>query len=333
MLASSRQQRGRSNPPPVWVTTSPLPDGGWSDPYSVTLVATGAALPIVYTIQSGTVTPGLSLATFTGILSGIPQPDPNAPVWTTAAGSLGTVNQGATFSSLLVAPSASLFTVSSGVMPWGLVMNVATGAISGTASVIGGPEDSPGAPPTWTTAAGSLGTVRTTYNGINDPVSISLSATGGTIYTVAAGGLPWGVTMNRDTGALTGFALFVGNDGTWEPDTVVTWSAPTSTNLGTFARGASVGTITQTNTLPGGWVYVSAGVMPWGLTMARSGGAITGTISNENAPGAYNFTVACASNAGFAFGQRTYSITITDPPIVMSAFDDGTNFSDGTGWV
>ena len=332
MLASSRQQRGRSNPPPVWVTTSPLPDGGWSDPYSVTLVATGAALPIGYTIQSGTVTPGLSLATFTGILSGVPQPDPNAPVWTTAAGSLGTVNQGDAFSSTLIAPSAADFLISGGILPWGLVMNVATGAISGTASVIGGPEDSPGAPPTWTTAAGSLGTVRNSYNGASDPVSISLSATDGTIYTVVSGGLPWGVTMNRDTGALTGFALFVGNDGVWEPVTVVTWSAPVSSDLGSFARGASVGPIAQTAS-PAGVFQVVGGILPWGLTLDRDTGAISGTVGPENAPGVYAFTIGCATLTGEAVGQRTYTITITDPPIVMSAFDDGTNFSDGTGWV
>lgn len=294
---------------PLWVTTSPLPDAAWEEPYTQTLLATTSAPPIVYSITAGTLPVGMSFSGDT--ISGTPSPDPDAPAWVTAAGSLGAADQGGTFSTVLDATGAVSFVVRSGLLPWGLSLDTVNGVLSGTLAVIGGAEDTPAGAPTWVTAAGSLGTVRTTYNGVNEPVSISLSATGGTIYTVAAGSLPWGVTMNRDTGALTGFALFVGNDGVWEPDTVVTWSAPASTNLGTFARGASVGTITQTINVAGPSFYVVGGVMPWGVLLDRNNGAITGVVSNENAPGAYSFTVAAASNAGFAFGTRTYSITIT----------------------
>ena len=216
-------------------------------------------------------------------------------------------------------------------MPWGLTLDADTGLLSSDLSVIGGAEDIPTDAPVWVTAGGSLGAVRETYNGINEPVALSLSATGAAVYTIVGGVLPWGLTLDRDTGALAGVVRTIGG-GTWDPDTVITWSAPVSSDLGSFARGASVGPIAQTAS-PAGVFQVVGGILPWGLTLDRDTGAISGTVSPENASGVYAFTIGCATLTGEAVGQRTYTITITDPPIVMSAFDDGTNFSDGTGWV
>lgn len=308
MLLATRGWLPVSTPPPAWVTVSPLPDAEWEAAYSAVLLATTDAPPVSYSLPSGSLPPGLALVGDT--ISGTPRPAPTAPVWGTAAGSLGSATQGGSFTATLTASGAASFAVRAGRLPWGVTLDVATGTLSGTLAVIGGATDDPGPAPVWVTPGGNLGTVRETYNGVNEPVAFSLAATGAAVYTITGGLLPWGLTLDRETGALAG-VVWTTDGGTWEPDTLVTWSAPASTNLGTFARGASVGSIAQTNTLPGGAVYIDGGVLPWGLTMARVGGTISGTVSPEAPPGLYEFTVACASSAGFAFGQRTYTITIT----------------------
>jgi hypothetical protein len=60
----------------------------------------------------------------------------DAPTWTTASGSLGSVAQGASFSTTVVATSDSAITysVQSGALPTGLSLNTSTGVISGTES-------------------------------------------------------------------------------------------------------------------------------------------------------------------------------------------------------
>jgi large repetitive protein len=60
----------------------------------------------------------------------------DAPTWTTASGSLGSVAKGASFSTTVVATSDSAITysVQSGALPTGLSLNTSTGVISGTES-------------------------------------------------------------------------------------------------------------------------------------------------------------------------------------------------------
>ena len=307
MLLATRGWLPVNTPPPAWVTVSPLLEGEWEAAYSAVLLATTEAPPVSYSLPSGSLPPGLALVGDT--ISGTPRPAPTAPIWGTAAGSLGSATQGGSFAASLTASGAASFAVRAGRLPWGVTLDIETGALAGTLAVIGGATDDPGPPPVWVTAGGSLGTVRETYNGINEPVALSLAATGAAVYTISDGVLPWGLTLDRDTGALAGVVRNIGG-GTWEPDTVITWTAPVATDLGSFPRGASVGPIAQTVSTSG-LFWISSGTLPWGLTMAVAGGSISGTVSAEAPPGAYGFTVACASAAGFAFGTRAYSITIT----------------------
>jgi large repetitive protein len=60
----------------------------------------------------------------------------DAPTWTTASGSLGSVAQGTSFSTTVVATSDSAITysVQSGALPTGITLNTSTGVISGTES-------------------------------------------------------------------------------------------------------------------------------------------------------------------------------------------------------
>lgn len=307
MLLASRSWLPVASAPPAWVTPSPLPEGEWEAAYAATLLATSDAPPVSYSLPSGSLPPGLTLIGDT--ISGTPRPAPSAPVWVTAAGGLGMVSQGGSITVTLAATGAAQFAIRAGRLPWGVMLDPDSGSLSGTLAVIGGALDDPGPPPVWSTPAGNLGTVREVPNAAFFPVSLNLAASGAAAYTIVGGVLPWGLTLDPATGALTGHAWNIGG-GAWEPDTAITWSAPASANLGSFAPGASVGTIAQTVSLAGAFA-VTAGVLPWGLTIVRGSGAISGTISAENPPGTYNFTVSCASIAGETFGQRAYSITIT----------------------
>ena len=60
----------------------------------------------------------------------------DAPTWTTASGSIGSVAQGGAFSETVVATSDSAITysVQSGALPTGITLNASTGVISGTES-------------------------------------------------------------------------------------------------------------------------------------------------------------------------------------------------------
>lgn len=292
-------------PPPLWVTTSPLLEAEWEDPYLQALLATSGSSPVGYSVASGALPPGLALVAdqITGTLT----PNPDAPVWTTAAGSLGTGTQGAVFSADLDAPGASSFTIRHGLFPWGLLLDTTSGAITGTLATSGGAEDSPGPAPTWTTAAGSLGTFSE-----QAAVSVSIAATPSTApveYSIASGGVPWGLTLNVATGILSGTTAEVGGGVTPEPPNTITWSAPASTNLGGFAVGASV-SVAQTVSFSSAFM-LSSGVLPWGLSLARGTGLISGTVGAANSPGTYNFTVFAFNQGDGSFGYRTYTITIT----------------------
>ena len=58
----------------------------------------------------------------------------DAPAWTTAAGSLGTVAAGGTINFTVAATNATTFAVQSGSLPGGASLNTSTGAITGTES-------------------------------------------------------------------------------------------------------------------------------------------------------------------------------------------------------
>ena len=58
----------------------------------------------------------------------------DAPAWTTAAGSLGTVANGGTINFTVAATNATTFGVQSGSLPGGASLNTSTGAITGTES-------------------------------------------------------------------------------------------------------------------------------------------------------------------------------------------------------
>ena len=142
------------------------------------------------------------------------------------------------------------------------------------------------------------------------------------------GTLPPGLTLDPDTGALTGTPSQEGshsftiiatapNGGTASRPVTVVVGPPLSINAPTWT-GAQVGssfsyTLRASGGVPpvGNWV-VTAGSLPAGLSLNLDTGAITGTPTTA---GTFGFTVAATDNSNIT-ATRATSITVAAAPVV-----------------
>ncbi len=249
------------------------------------------------------------------------------------------------------------YTLTSGSLPTGLTLNTTTGAITGT-PMAGGTFNFTitatdantftasrsysitAAAPTVTVAPVTLPAAQmgTAYNQ-------TVSASGGTApytFSVSAGALPTGLSLNASSGAISGTPSAAGtyNFSIRATDNSTGTGAPYS---GTVAYTVTVGVLTlgvSPATLPnpasgiaynqavsasGGtapYTYaVASGSLPAGLSLNPASGAITGTPA---APGASTFTVrATDSSAGTGApysGTRSYTFTIGQVVGTSAAF-------------
>ena len=154
--------------------------------------------------------------------------------------------------------------------------------------------------------------------------SQTVSATGGTgsyTFSVSAGALPAGLTLNASSGVISGTPTTAGassftiraTDGSGAFGAraySVTTSAAVTVNPATLPNGTVGVVYTQTVTASGGsgsYTFgVSAGSLPTGLSLNASTGAITGTPSGV---GASSFTITATDGNG-ATGSRAYTVTI-----------------------
>ena len=149
---------------PAIVTTS-LPNGELTAPYSQTLLVNGGTSPYTWSITSGSLPAGLSLAPSTGLISGTPTALGSTSITFKVTDSLGgndsktlslTVVAGpsittsslangevtAPYSQALTATAGTspyTWSITSGTLPAGLALNASTGTVSGTPTTAGGP--------------------------------------------------------------------------------------------------------------------------------------------------------------------------------------------------
>jgi uncharacterized repeat protein (TIGR01451 family) len=239
------------------------------------------------------------------------------------------------------------FSVSSGALPAGLALNSATGVISGTPTSFAAASfsitatDAYGctstraysftpACPTITITPSSLaqGTVGTVY-------SRTLSASGGTApygsWTITAGTLPAGLTLNASTGVISGTPTAAASPATsvtvrvtdtygCQGTQVVSLQiCPVVTLTPASLPNTTVGTAyTQTVGASGGatpYAYaVSSGSLPAGLTLNPGTGIISGT---PTAAATSNFTIR-ATDANGCSGTRAYTIVSGCPVLGIS---------------
>ena len=347
--------------PKLSITTTALPNGIVGTAYSATLAGTGGVLAWVAT----GLPPGLSLNATTGAITGTPT---TAGPFTVSVTLTDNAGQTATAQiPLAVAPKllitttslppgavgvaySAILTGTGGVPPYGwtatglpqgLTLNPSTGAITGMPTAVGSSmvsvtlKDTSGqtaAAQFQLTIANKLVITTTSL----PPASggffyfFQLTATGGIPpYTWSATGLPFGLSLNPATGAITGNP--VGPANTTVSVTVTDTSGQIATAQFTLTVSPNPVTI-ATGSLPAGIVgvaYVAAlgasngtppyvfslagGSLPDGITLSADG-FLTGTPTTA---GTSRFTVKVTDSTG-GTATKDFSLEIKPAPLALT---------------
>ncbi len=229
---------------PLTVTTTSLPNGTVTVPYSQSVAASGGSPPYTFTISSGSLPSGLTLSS-AGAITGIPSAVGDStftiqatdrqnqtaaksltlrivslPIVTTAS-PLPVIVTGAASSLTLAASGGTVpysWSITGGSLPAGLTLDAGTGAIAGTPTAAG-----PYSFTATVTDANKLAATKPFTGRVSTPVRITTAptlpvATVGTAYSQkldAAGGtppyiwsaadaLPAGLTLDPVTGIISG---------------------------------------------------------------------------------------------------------------------------------
>jgi subtilisin-like proprotein convertase family protein len=367
--------------PTITVLPSTLPDGQLDVPYNQTVTGSGGTGPYIFNITSGALPVGLTLDPNTGNITGTPIIGETANFTITAIDTAGGCTGSQNYTVNIICPVITVipstlpngsvgvlydqtvsgsggtgpytFAVTSGSLPTGVILDPATGKISGIPTV----------PFTFNFTimavdarfcAGSQAysitidcpsitiSPSTLPNGDVDlPYDQTVTASGGTapyVYTLTSGALPDGLSLNFGTGQIIGTPTTEGTFNftitatdsitcTGSQSYTVNIGCPTITLSPSTLSDGTVGTAyDQTVTATGGadpYVYsVSAGTLPTGLTLNPATGQISGTPAVS---GTFNFTIT-ATDSKACSGSQAYSVNISCAPITLSP----STLSDGT---
>ncbi|MCL1526428.1 putative Ig domain-containing protein [Xanthomonas nasturtii] len=364
--------------PSIVVAPSTLPSATRGTAYSQLLSASGGTAPYTYTLASGTLPAGITLAS-NGTLSGTATVEGsfNFTVTATDAGSF-TGNQAYSLTVAgpnLVLPASTLpagtagqaysaaitpatggtapysYALTGGVLPTGVVVDVATGTLSGTPTVAGTfnftltVSDSTPSPAAQasrsyalTIAAPVIVVAPTALPAATRGTAYSqaLSASGGTApytYAVSAGTLPAGLTL-ASNGTLSGTATVEGSFNF----TVTATDANTFTASRAYALTvAGPHLVLPASTLPAGTagqVYaatiapatggtapysyaLTAGALPNGVVLDTATGGLSGTPTLS---GTFNFTLTATDSTPSPAAQasQSYAVTIAAATLVLA---------------
>ncbi|MBI1762605.1 MAG: putative Ig domain-containing protein, partial [Acidobacteria bacterium] len=351
----------------AWTPTS-LNNGALGTTFNQSLSASGGTAPYDYSILNGALPNGVSF-TAGGVLSGTPTQTGafnftvkaqdavgctgtqaytltiNCPALSVNPATLGAATAGAAFNQTFTQTggTGAIAWSFTGTLPAGLTLNAATGELAGTPSVTGNfsftitatdANNCTGSRalsltvncPTITLTPGNL-----TNGGVGLPYNqtISASPAGAYSYTVTAGNLPAGLTLNSSTGVLsgtpstagaanftitaTGFGACVGSQAY-----ALTTNCPAITvNPATLGAGTAGTAFSQTFTQTGGSgtiIWSSTGALPAGLTLNAVTGELAGT---PTVAGNFSFNII-ATDANNCTGSRSLSLTINCPAITLT---------------
>jgi len=364
------------------IAPATLPGGNVGVAYNQTLTAAGTVggppvTGVVWNVSTGALPAGLTLGATTGLIGGTPSTAEAASFTVTVTASGGQTGArayalnivstltiappelpngtlGVPYSQPLAvtgaAPGTVSWSIGSGTLPAGLVLNSSTGLISGTPALAGFYTfivqvlDSQGqsAQRQYTVGIFSVLTIapQTLPSGaVGTAYSQQLTVTGaaGAVsWSIGTGTLPAGLTLNSATGLISGTPALAGaqtftvnaldslEQSAQRQYTVrilnVLTIAPAILPDGTVGTAYSQALTATPTTAAVSW-SVTAGSLPAGLTLGASTGVLGGT---PGAPGVFAFTVHATDSLGQA-GQRAYTMTVVDPlSITTTSLPDGT---------
>lgn len=327
----------------ITITTASLPNGAVDITYMQTLAVSGGRGNYTWSISAGALPAGLSFAGDTGVISGKPTAAGTTsftvqvsdgitkatrvlsitvnPPLTITTTSLPASHVSVAYSQTLAASGGNgiyTWSISGGSLPTGLSLVPATGVISGTPTAAGnfsftvqaadGIASATKLLSIKVNAALTINTVSLANGDVGVAYSQTLTAAGGTgtyTWSITAGPLPDGLTLNAATGIISGTptddiasSLTVRvEDGVTAVTrvlsiriypllTITTTSLPNS-NVGvaysqTLAASGGTGTYTWS---------IATGSLPAALSLVPATGVISGT---PTAAGTFNFTIRVA---------------------------------------
>jgi Putative Ig domain len=236
------------------ISTTTLPGGVPNTTYSTTLNATGGKSPYTWSLTSGTLPAGLSLAASTGVISGKPTASGTSNLTFSVSDSSSPVQTKTVALSLVVAPPALAITTSS------LPSGTSGSSYSNLVQASGGTT-----PYSWSIASGSLpaGLTLTSATGL---ISGKPTATGTSSFTVQV----------TDSGSPA-------QTQTLKLSIVIAAPAPapltiSTTSLSAGTKGSTYSSAMQAGggTTPYTW-SISSGSLPAGLSLTAASGVISGT--------------------------------------------------------
>lgn len=277
--------------------------------------------------------------------------------WTTSAGTLGTYTEQSPMSVSVVATDPEnqsvTYSVTSGSLPGGLSLNSSTGVISGTPTDIISNTNYAftitatdgqnilarnfsitvtDRGPSWSTSA-TLPTF--TYNSAYSTTLVATDDNGIASYSLTAGSLPTGLSLNGSTGVISGTpttattSIFTiratDNGGSYVdrqftlPNASPTWTTTSPIASGSGGAAYSLQLVATDDSGNAPTYSIVSGALPAGLTLSSSG-LISGTPTSV---GSFTFTVR-AQDINSNSTDRSFSLSIA------IGVNGGTQTSDAT---
>jgi hypothetical protein len=267
------------------VAPATLPGGVVGTAYSSTLAASGGTTPYTWSVTSGALVAGLSLAPSTGAITGTPTAAGTPQLTFTVTDSGKPAQTQSINATLTVAPTLA---VTSSSLPGGvagIAYNASLAATGGTGAY------------TWSLTGGTL------------PAGLTLNAATGALT---------GTTAATGNSSLTFSVSDSGNPVQTKSVSLVLAVAPVLAVTTSSLPGGVVGTAYSASlaasggTTPYAW-SVSGGALPAGISLAPATGAITGTPTAAGAP-QLTFTVTDSAKPA---QTQSLSATLTVAPTLV----------------